>query len=68
MVVLPLYNNMNIADDERRGRHIYCFLLLPNPVGRAMGRQEETHRELGRRSNVGGQKYWAFRRHIYDDG
>lgn len=60
--------NMIITDDERRGRHIYSFLLLPNPVGRAMGGQEETHRELGGRSNAGGQKYWAFRRHIYDDG
>jgi len=67
MIVLPLHN-LTIADDERRGRYIYSFLLLPNLVGRAMGRQEETHRKLGGRSNAGGQKYRAFRRHIHDDG
>jgi len=59
---------MIIADDERRGRHINSFLLLPDSIGRAMGRQEETHWELGGRSYAGGQKYWAFRRHIYNDG
>lgn len=66
MTVLLLH--MTIADDERHWHHIYCFLLLPYPVGRTMGRQEETHRELGGRSYVGGQKYWTFRWNIYDDG
>lgn len=56
------------AEDERRGRDIYSFLLLPDPRGRAMGREEEAHRELRSRSHVGRQKHRTLRRHIHHDG
>lgn len=59
---------ITFAENERGGRDIYSFLLLPDPVGRAMGWKEEAHRQLRRRSHVGRQKHRTLRRHIHYDG
>lgn len=58
---------LNFVENERRRRDIYCFLLLPYPHGRAMGREEKTYREFGRRSHAGGEEHRTFRRHIHHD-
>lgn len=56
------------TENERRGRHIHSVLLLLDPGGRAMGREEEAHRELRGRGHVGWQEHRTLRRHIHDDG
>lgn len=55
------------VDDERRGRDIYSFLLLPHTRGRIMGRQKEAHWQFRRRSHVSRSKHRAFCRYIHYD-
>lgn len=56
-----------LADDERRGRDIHSFLLLSHSHGRAVGRKEKAHGQLGSGGHAGRAEHRAFRRDFHDD-